>query len=243
MRRSREEEQLRMLIRETILHEGIWDSIKSGVGKIYDYIAGAADFKEPSSGIMKKLDDLSPDPVISSKRSHDSADAASRAPIPEGPTRVTDMISQRSRISLTGEMIEMMKLIERVLREEGFTDAGIAAAFANAWQESRFKADVVGDNGHSIGLFQLHDAGVGKGMSVEERQDPVLNTRKIADSARKSQFWDWMNSTDDPEILAAAFSKYVERPKDKEGNMRDRAETVRDFLDLEDTGSAGAMSV
>ena len=246
MKRSREEEQLRMLIRETIIQEGIWDSIKSGVGKVYDYISDIADFNEPSSGFMKTLDDLSPDDSASSGSTPLALAAGgsiASMPVPEGPTRVTDLISQRSRIPLTNEKIEMMKLIERVLRDEGFTDAGIAGAFANAWQESKFKSDAIGDNGHSVGLFQLNDSGVGEGMTVEERKDPVINTRKIASSARKSKFWDWMSSTDDPQILASAFSKYVERPKDKLGNMKDRAETVRDFLGLDNVESPGVMSV
>lgn len=38
--------------------------------------------------------------------------------------------------------------------------------------ESGGRLDIVGDNGHSIGLFQMHDAGAGAGLSVEQRQDP-----------------------------------------------------------------------
>jgi hypothetical protein len=137
----------------------------------------------------------------------------------------------------------MMRVIEQVLQSEGFTQAGIAAAFANAWQESKFDPKAAGDSGHSIGIFQLHDEGVGEGMSVEERQDPIINTREIASSAKKSKFMQYMRETGDPQILAAAFSKYVERPRDKLGNMRDRAETVRDLLGLEDVESPGVMSV
>jgi len=35
-----------------------------------------------------------------------------------------------------------------------------------------------GDNGHSIGLFQLHDQGEGAGMSVAQRSDAETNIRK-----------------------------------------------------------------
>jgi len=40
--------------------------------------------------------------------------------------------------------------------------------------ESGGRADAVGDGGHSVGLFQLHDRGVGTGYTVEQRQDPRL---------------------------------------------------------------------
>jgi len=40
--------------------------------------------------------------------------------------------------------------------------------------ESRGNSKAVGDDGHSVGLFQLHDKGVGYGYSVEERYEPKL---------------------------------------------------------------------
>jgi hypothetical protein len=46
---------------------------------------------------------------------------------------------------------------------------------AMCWIESGFRPDAVGDGGHSVGLLQLHDEGLGFGMSVEERKDPERN--------------------------------------------------------------------
>lgn len=43
--------------------------------------------------------------------------------------------------------------------------------------ESGWRYDAVGDNGHSIGLTQLHDQGLGAGMTVEQRKDPETNLR------------------------------------------------------------------
>ena len=166
-----------------------------------------------------------------------------------GSTPVTDRVSQSSKIDLRSDQIDMMRIIESVLQSEGFTQAGIAAAFANAYEESKFDPNAEGDKDkrtgapHSIGLFQLHDSGVGEGMTVEERKDPIVNTRKIADSAKRSKFMQYMRETEDPQILASAFSKYVERPRDQAGNMKSRAETVRELLGLEDVESPGVMSV
>jgi soluble lytic murein transglycosylase-like protein len=40
--------------------------------------------------------------------------------------------------------------------------------------ESNGNPRAVGDAGHSVGLFQLHDRGVGYGYTVEQRYDPAL---------------------------------------------------------------------
>jgi hypothetical protein len=45
------------------------------------------------------------------------------------------------------------------------------------WRESAWNPLAVGDYGHSVGLLQLHDAGLGAGMSVAQRQDIETNLR------------------------------------------------------------------
>lgn len=52
-------------------------------------------------------------------------------------------------------------------------DPLIALALAKA--ESSLNPNAIGDNGHSVGLFQLHDQGQGAGQSVAQRQDPRHN--------------------------------------------------------------------
>ncbi len=57
---------------------------------------------------------------------------------------------------------------------------GIAlAAVVNARHESDLSNYAAGDSGRSIGLFQLYDSGAGAGMTIEERQDPKTNTKRI----------------------------------------------------------------
>lgn len=45
--------------------------------------------------------------------------------------------------------------------------------------ESGGRPDAIGDNGHSVGLFQLHDQGYGHGMG-DQRFDPELNADRAA---------------------------------------------------------------
>ncbi len=77
---------------------------------------------------------------------------------------------------------QMARLIEKEFKEAGFPSNLIAAALVNAWAESRFnpKAENLTKKEHSVGLFQLNSmGGLGDGMTVEEREDPITNIRKI----------------------------------------------------------------
>src|SRR5206468_1915047 len=50
----------------------------------------------------------------------------------------------------------------------------IRTVAATIGQETGFSFDptTIGDQGHSVGLFQLHDQGAGTGMSAAQRSDP-----------------------------------------------------------------------
>lgn len=147
---------------------------------------------------------------------------------------VTQSARSKSSISFNENQFKMMQLIEDILRREGFTPSAIAAAFANAWKESRFNPRAVGDGGKSVGLFQLNIDGAGSGMSVAERMDPVKNTERIAQTAKSSKFVEYMNSTDDIQILAAAWSRYVERPANRDVEMEERAEIAREMFGIQE---------
>ncbi|MCS6801740.1 MAG: transglycosylase SLT domain-containing protein [Chloroflexota bacterium] len=67
---------------------------------------------------------------------------------------------------------EIRAQIARLCERYG-VDPYIIAAMC--WIESGFRPDAVGDDGHSVGLLQLHDEGLGFGMSVEERKNPERN--------------------------------------------------------------------
>jgi len=144
------------------------------------------------------------------------------------PGGVVEAITYR----LTSSQRNMAAIIEREMANAGLSAPEIAAAIVNAFAESRLNPNAVGDGGHSIGLFQLnHPWGAGKDMSVSDRRDPVINTQTIlkkevlARGGRKFRAAA-ANGASIAE-LAAIFSRDIERPKDKEGNMRKRANLAR----------------
>jgi hypothetical protein len=46
---------------------------------------------------------------------------------------------------------------------------------AIVWKESKWDVKSVGDSGRSVGLMQLHENGIGAGLSADERMDPATN--------------------------------------------------------------------
>jgi hypothetical protein len=128
--------------------------------------------------------------------------------------------------------------------EEEFTAAGLplefaAAAFANVWHESKFNTKAQGDfkDGHpqSIGLFQLKaPSGAGHGMTIAEREDPRLNTRRIIEQVQK-KYGDEMRADygqGERRIshFAALFCRDIERPRDKTHCWGKRADTAVRFF-------------
>lgn len=82
---------------------------------------------------------------------------------------------------------------------------------ATAKAESGLNPNAMGDNGHSIGLFQMHDQGAGAGMSAADRSDPdkasaVMIPRFVAMYQQGKQ--QGLSGAD----LASYVSRNVERP-------------------------------
>lgn len=122
----------------------------------------------------------------------------------------------------------------------GYDDRLAQAMIANSWAESGLSnAPPDGDSGHSIGLFQLNDnGGAGAGMTVEERRDPYINTRRImADYGFKKVVSAWASGASAPD-LAYLFCVAVERPSDSDRKGRERAEFARLMFPTSNLGSS-----
>ena len=77
--------------------------------------------------------------------------------------------------------------------------------------ESGGNNQAVGDGGSSVGLFQLHSRGVGYGLSVEERFDPVVQFEKMAPRI-KAAYESGIAKGLQGEALAIHVGKEAERP-------------------------------
>jgi hypothetical protein len=140
-----------------------------------------------------------------------------------GGSSVADMVQ-----GINSSQRANARIIEREFTAAGFGPPVVAAAIINAIAESALNNAAVGDSGASVGLFQLHERGGGRGMTVQERMDPTKNTKRIIQEAFAAPSFMSLVRSGDTNVkrLAASFSTYVERPADKPGNEIRRAAMV-----------------
>ncbi len=135
-----------------------------------------------------------------------------------------------------------IRTIEEVFASKGYPIQMARAAITNARAESNFDNTAVGDQGRSVGLFQLNIQGAGAGMSVEERMDPVKNTERIIETMQRV----WNKTESGHESLASALARgasiaelaglfciYVERPANRERQLLYRQELARQLFGAE----------
>ena len=130
---------------------------------------------------------------------------------------------------------EMAGIILDVFLVGGFP-AGVAlAAIINAEAESGLNPNAVGDNGHSVGLFQLNDIG-GKLTFDFDRKDPYANAKailreferlyakkgKIGNYTTPISLHDMIKGNTSVGAFAGRFAAIVERPADIPGEMAKR---------------------
>ena len=116
------------------------------------------------------------------------------------------------RKDLTPEQLQNARIIESQFYWAGLP-AGIAAgAIANAWHESRLNHLAHNKSGEdSAGLFQLNVRGLGHGMSLADRQDPVINTRRVIEEIKNRDLVSkWRDNPSVP-FAAQLFAKEIER--------------------------------
>lgn len=86
------------------------------------------------------------------------------------------------------------------------------ALVVNAWHESRLDPMAIGDNGDSVGLYQLNRKGGGSGMTVAERQDVTTSTlRMLALVRAESVIVQAIDDGRGTDYLTGLVAEYVER--------------------------------
>ena len=148
-----------------------------------------------------------------------------------------DLISKMSpkwRAKVTPSRQASLEVIQEVFADAGLNERVIAAAIANSWVESGWNPNAVGDDGHSIGLFQLNDWGAGSGLSVEFRKDPRNNAKTILEREVLAKRGLTLRTRAEEGAgvgeLAAIFSRDIERPANVEGNMAIRKALAEDMF-------------
>lgn len=140
-------------------------------------------------------------------------------PAPPPPTSPSTTAPIGQPAALTTAQRAIANLITDIAKRNGESPAMAAAMVVNAYAESALDPNAVGDGGNSVGLFQLHARGGGRGMTVEQRKDPTANTERILqelnDARRNSAAAAALSSVATVADLTAWFSTYVERPADK----------------------------
>jgi tape measure domain-containing protein len=124
---------------------------------------------------------------------------------------------------------EVAKNIGIIVREALNANVDPAIALALAKVESGFNAKAVGDQGHSVGLFQLNDRGAGAGLTKEQRMDPATNARTFFEQEGKhfqAAIRDGFRGMD----LAKEFGRRAERPL--EGTEGKYADSYSDILKI-----------
>lgn len=123
--------------------------------------------------------------------------------------------SSASSTSVPDDKLSNIRTIVEVAKEKGI-DPALAVATSLIETGGTFDNKIVGDNGHSIGLFQLNDGGEGYGVSLADKQDPRHNAEialgVMAQYLDKATDFDHNGSISGGEIAASA-----QRPADQAG--------------------------
>jgi hypothetical protein len=132
------------------------------------------------------------------------------------------------------------RLILRQFILAGFPTGIALAAVVNSKAESNLDANAIGDDGKSLGLFQLASFGAGKEMAMPliapgrpNPQDPrfnaTANTARIIAEVRThgGPLSAAYQSGASIAELAAIYSRDIERPGDKLGEMERRRSSAR----------------
>ncbi len=129
------------------------------------------------------------------------------------------------------EKAEIASGIEDVLQSYGINERLSRAAVINALAESGLNPTIVGDNGHSVGIFQLNDRGLGNKMSVEQRKNTRKSSEKIARTLLKDKYiMNLSRSCADLEFLVEQFARRIMRPSNIELRVVERRKLAKNVM-------------
>lgn len=145
--------------------------------------------------------------------------------------------------NLTSSQLQNAQVIVAEFAAAGLPYGIGLAAIPNAMAESGLRNDAVGDNGNSVGLFQINALG-GARTFDGDRRDPRYNSRWIAEEykryrTKKGRIGTFVaqESLDEAYArgasvaeMAGLFAAIVERPRDQVGEQARRAVLARSMF-------------
>ena len=114
--------------------------------------------------------------------------------------------------------------VEVQMVRAGWNRELVVGALANAWHESRWTTDAVGDRGKSVGFWQLHSKGLGHGMDAPSRMDLSVATDVVIRSSERQKLTTADFRTNGQ--ASDAFCRKVMRPQHPDRDARKRARTA-----------------
>lgn len=111
----------------------------------------------------------------------------------------------------------------------GYSTQVVLAALVNSYRESYLRNSSVGDNGQSVGLFQIRDRDNGKMRAFTgDRRDPRYNCEWVLTNEKAGL----AKVAAAPNVLeaVAAFTRYVERPANPDDKVQDRKQLAGTLL-------------
>jgi hypothetical protein len=154
-------------------------------------------------------------------------------------TVLLDLTTAKPRTSWTQWQKDNEAKILSLFRAAGYSTNVARAAVANAAVESGLDHLAIGDNGNSVGLFQLNIKGGGAGMSVPARQDPDQHIARILEILKGGGDKNIVaadKSGQPVPALAALFARDIERCAEcgvkpgRDSELRRRAAVARSLF-------------
>ena len=101
----------------------------------------------------------------------------------------------------------------------------------NAVAESGLNPLAIGDNGKSIGIFQLHSNGLGHKISADLRKNANINSNIIAvQIIKNNKLLKTEQSGGKISELTKIITKDIMRPKNVEQRMKERAKLAKQIF-------------
>lgn len=131
-------------------------------------------------------------------------------------------------VGLTQEQREVSHVIENELKEMEIPDNIIAASIVNAVAESNLNPNAAGDGGDSIGAFQLNINGLGRKLTVHERQNLYTTSNVIGIQILKNdKLFQLEEDSATIAELTASFTQHIMNPSNIEENKKHRIELAK----------------